>query len=185
MLRDARVARLATADAHGAPHVIPVCFVFVRGAIYSAIDAKPKRTSPRGLRRVRNILANPRVALVVDHYDEDWDRLWYVLVQGTATIVDRGGDHSRAIARLRAKYRQYRTMRLDTRPVIKISRLKIAGWEARQGRGDRAVTAPRQRPRPAGRGKPPKQKKMSRLRFRLRSREKMRRGSSRVCVRAP
>ena len=159
LLRDARVARLATADAHGAPHVIPVCFVFDRGAIYSAIDAKPKRTSPRRLRRVRNIMANPRVALVVDHYDEDWERLWYVLVQGTATIVDRGGDHRRAIARLRAKYRQYRTMRLETRPLIKISPLKIAAWDGRRDRGDRAVTAPQRQPRPARRRKPPKQEK--------------------------
>ena len=159
MLRDARVARLATANAQGTPHVIPVCFVFDRGAIYSAIDAKPKRTSPRGLRRVRNIMANPRVAFVVDHYEEDWERLRYVLVQGTATIVGRGRDHRRAIARLRAKYRQYRTMRLETRPVLKISPLKIAAWEASRGRSGRALTAPRGRPRRAPRGKPPRREK--------------------------
>jgi coenzyme F420-0:L-glutamate ligase / coenzyme F420-1:gamma-L-glutamate ligase len=156
MLRDARVARLATADAQGTPHVIPVCFAFGRGVIYSAIDAKPKRTSPRGLRRVQNIMANPRVALVVDYYDEDWGRLRYVLVRGTAAIVDRGRDHHRAIARLRAKYRQYRTMRLEDRPVLKISRLTIVAWEARGGRGGRVVASPRRRPTPAARTRPPR-----------------------------
>ena len=135
MLRDARIARLATADAQGKPHVIPVCFAFDGHAIYSAIDEKPKRTSPRGLRRVRNIAANPRVALVVDHYEEDWRRLRYVLVQGRATIVDGGPDHRRAIARLRDKYPQYRTMHLEGRPVLKISPSAIAAWEASRRRG--------------------------------------------------
>ncbi len=134
MLRDARIARLATADAQGQPHVIPVCFAFDGHAIYSAIDEKPKRTSPRRLRRVRNITANPRVALVVDHYVEDWRRLRYVLVRGTATIIDGGPDHRRAIARLRDKYRQYRTMRLETRPILKISSLRIAAWQANRRR---------------------------------------------------
>lgn len=134
MLRDARVARLATADAHGAPHVIPVCFAFDGRAIYSAIDEKPKRTSPRGLRRVRNIVANPRVALVVDHYEEDWRRLRYVLVRGTATIIDRGAEHRRAISRLRDKYRQYRSMPLEARPVLKISPLAISAWEGESKR---------------------------------------------------
>ncbi len=141
MLRNARVARLATADARGAPHVIPVCFAFDGRAIYTAIDEKPKRTAPRGLRRVRNIIANPRVALVVDYYAEDWRRLRYVLIRGTAVIIDRGPEHRRAIARLREKYRQYRTMRLEGRPVLKISPVTIAAWEARQG--SRMATAPR------------------------------------------
>lgn len=146
MLRDARIARLATADAQGKPHVIPVCFAFDGQAIYTAIDEKPKRTSPRGLRRVRNIMANPRVALVVDHYDEDWRRLRYVLVQGTAAIIDGGPDHRKAIAHLRDKYRQYRTMRLETRPVLKISPLTIAAWQAnrRQGGKSRMRARPRQ-----------------------------------------
>lgn len=142
MLRNARVARLATADAQGAPHVIPVCFAFDGRAIYTAIDEKPKRASPRGLRRVRNIAANPLVALVVDYYAEDWRRLRYVLVRGTAVILERGPEHRRAIARLRDKYRQYRTMRLETRPVLKITPLRIAAWEARQD-SHRVVTRPR------------------------------------------
>lgn len=142
MLRNARVARLATADARGAPHVIPVCFAFDGRTIYTAIDEKPKRISPRGLRRVRNIMANPQVALVVDHYAEDWRRLRYVLVRGRAIIIDRGPEHRRAIARLREKYRQYRTMRLEGRPVLKISPLTIVAWEASQGRRP-VATGPR------------------------------------------
>ncbi len=130
MLREARVARLATADAAGQPHVIPVCFVFDGTAIYIVIDEKPKRTSPRHLRRVRNILANPRVALVVDHYEEDWDRLRYALVLGTATMAEEGADHARAIALLREKYPQYRAMRLDGRPIIKIVPNRVAAWAA-------------------------------------------------------
>jgi len=149
MLRDARIARLATADARGQPYVIPVCFAFDGRAIYTAIDEKPKRTSPRRLRRVRNIMANPRVALVVDHYVEDWRRLRYVLVRGTATIIDGGPDHRRAIAHLRDKYRQYRTMRLETRPILKISPLRIAAWQANRRRGGegqgRTVAGPRPR----------------------------------------
>jgi PPOX class probable F420-dependent enzyme len=141
MLRDARVARLATADPRGAPHVIPVCFAFDGRAIYTAIDEKPKRISPRGLRRVRNIMANPQVALVVDHYAEDWRRLRYVLVRGTAIIIDRGPEHRRAIARLRDKYRQYRTMRLEGRPVLKISPLTIAAWEATRSAPARCLPA--------------------------------------------
>ena len=143
MLRSARVARLATADARGAPHVIPVCFAFDGQVIYTAIDKKPKRTSPRGLRRVRNIIANPRVALMIDHYAEDWRRLRYVLVRGTAVILDRGPEHRRAIARLRDKYRQYRTMRLEGRPVLKISPLRIAAWEASRGSRRVATTSRR------------------------------------------
>ncbi len=130
MLREARVARLATADARGQPHVIPVCFVVDGQAIYTAIDEKPKRTAPRRLRRVRNIEANPRIALIVDHYEEDWRRLRYTLVTGTAQIIDGGPDHARAIALLREKYPQYRAMRLEDRPVLKISPRTVVTWAA-------------------------------------------------------
>jgi PPOX class probable F420-dependent enzyme len=79
-LQQARVGRLATASGDGDPHVIPVCFVFDGTHLYSAIDAKPKRVAPPRLRRVQNLRANPRASLLVDHYDEDWTRLRYVLV---------------------------------------------------------------------------------------------------------
>ncbi len=134
MLRRARVARLATADRRGRPHVVPVCFAFDGQAIYSAIDEKPKRVSPRALRRIRNIEANPYVAFVVDEYSDDWRRLWYVLVRGTADIIGPGGrEHAAAIARLRRKYRQYRAMRLEDLPVLRITPDRIVRWSA-QGR---------------------------------------------------
>lgn len=132
MLRRARVAHLATADREGRPHVIPVCFVCEGGVLYSAIDEKPKRASPRALRRVRNIEANPRVALVVDEYGEDWRRLRYVLVRGTAAVIDPGSEeHAGAVRRLRRKYPQYRAMRLEGRPLLRITPRRIVAWAAR------------------------------------------------------
>ena len=102
------MGHLATADANGRPHVIPVCFAYDGQHIYSVLDAKPKRGALTGLRRVRNILANPQVSLVIDHYDEDWTRLWYLLVQGRAELVEDGPEPPAAIALLREKYPQYR-----------------------------------------------------------------------------
>ncbi len=92
LLAAARIGHLATADEAGAPHVIPVCFalgadLIYGDVIYSVLDQKPKRTSLNRLRRVRNILANPQVSLVVDHYEEAWDRLWYILVRGRAELL--------------------------------------------------------------------------------------------------
>jgi PPOX class probable F420-dependent enzyme len=130
MLREARVGRLATAGTDGQPHVIPVCFVFDGRAIYTPVDEKRKRAAPRGLRRVRNVKANPQVALVVDHYEEDWRRLRYLLVLGTAQLLEAGTEHARAIALLRDKYPQYRAMRLEERPVIKITPGRVVAWEA-------------------------------------------------------
>lgn len=131
LLRRARVGHLATADRTGTPHVIPVCFAFDGSRVYSAIDRKPKRASPRRLRRVRNINANPRVALIVDEYDEDWRRLRYVLVRGTARVLERGAEHTRAISLLRRKYPQYRLMRLEDRPVLRITPRRLVAWTAR------------------------------------------------------
>ncbi len=127
-LRSARSGHLATADAKGRPHVIPVCYVFDGDAIYSVLDAKPKSTPLRQLRRVRNILANPHVSLVVDHYEEDWSRLRYVLVSGEAGLLEAGEEWSRAIVLLREKYPQYRDMNLDESPVIKITPVRFTPW---------------------------------------------------------
>ena len=127
-LRSARSGHLATADAKGQPHVIPVCYVFDGEAIYSVLDAKPKSTSLRQLRRVRNILANPQVSLVVDDYDEDWSRLRYVLVLGAAALLQEGEEWARAIAMLRQKYPQYRNMDLDESPVIKVTPARFVPW---------------------------------------------------------
>ena len=127
-----RVARLATAGAQGPPHLIPICFTYNGEHFYSVLDQKPKRTGLTDLKRVRNILSNPGVALVLDHYEEDWARLWYVLVRGTARLIYHGGqdgeEQQRAIALLRQKYPQYRDMDIDQNPVIKISPARITSW---------------------------------------------------------
>jgi len=129
-LRSARTGHLATANATGQPHVIPVCFVFDGEAIYTVLDAKPKSTPLRQLRRVRNILANPQVSLVVDHYEEDWSRLRYVLALGVAGLLEEGEEWARAIVMLREKYPQYQGMDLDENPVIKITPVRFVPWSS-------------------------------------------------------
>lgn len=123
-----RVGRLATVDAAGMPHVVPVCFVLLSGRVYIAIDEKPKRTTH--LQRLKNIESNPQVALVLDDYSEDWSRLAWVLIRGRAEIIERGGDHLPAITALRAKYPQYRAMALEDRPLIRISLERVNAWGA-------------------------------------------------------
>jgi PPOX class probable F420-dependent enzyme len=124
-----RVAHLATVDAGGAPHVIPICFALVGETLYVVIDQKPKRGDPRRLRRLRNIAENPRVAIVVDVYDDaDWSRLGFVLVRGPARVLAAGAEHTRAVAALREKYVQYRTMALDERPVIAAQIERVTTW---------------------------------------------------------
>ncbi|MCY3691040.1 MAG: TIGR03668 family PPOX class F420-dependent oxidoreductase [Chloroflexota bacterium] len=128
LLNQTPVGHLATADAHGRPHVIPFCFVCDGGIIYSALDAKPKSSNLRGLRRVRNILANPQVSLVIDHYESDWSRLWYLMVQGNAELLEPCPEQAAAISLLRGKYQQYREMDLEHSPVIKITPDRATGW---------------------------------------------------------
>ena len=127
-LRSARTGHLATADAKGQPQVVPVCFVFDGQAIYSVLDAKPKTTPLRQLRRVKNILANPQVSLVVDHYEENWDKLQYILVSGDAELLESDEKWAVAIAMLREKYPQYQAMDLDQSPVIKITPVRYSPW---------------------------------------------------------
>ena len=119
-----RVAHLATADGDGRPHVVPVCFAYVDGLFWIAIDEKPKTT--RRLKRIRNIETNPRVSLVFDRYDEDWFRLAYVLVSGIASVVERAP--LEVVAALRARYVQYESMKLEERPAIRITPQKVVAW---------------------------------------------------------
>ncbi|MBI1847969.1 MAG: TIGR03668 family PPOX class F420-dependent oxidoreductase [Candidatus Rokubacteria bacterium] len=128
MLRHGRVARLATADVGGQPLVVPVCYALLDGLVYSAVDAKPKRT--RSLRRLANVAVNPRVSLVVDHYDEDWTRLRWVMAEGVATVLTGGDDFARGIDALAAKYPQYLTLGLsrDSGAVIRIAPTRILSW---------------------------------------------------------
>lgn len=124
-----RVARLATADESGKPHAIPVCFAFHRSSIYIALDEKPKDVPPSRLKRVRNILENPNVALIADRYAEDWSLLAFVMVRGKAALIKPGEEeHQTAVRLLRGKYHQYERMRIEENPVIAIRPEKVASW---------------------------------------------------------
>jgi PPOX class probable F420-dependent enzyme len=126
-LESRRVGHLATADAGGAPHVVPVCFAIADDAVYITIDEKPKG-DPHRLKRLRNIADNPAAAFVVDRYDEDWRRLGWVMLRGPAEILDRGAEHDSAQDLLRARYPQYRAMQLGELPVIAIRIVRVASW---------------------------------------------------------
>lgn len=126
-VRAARVGRLATAGAGGEPHVIPCVYALVDGAIYSVVDEKPK--SGRRLQRLRNIDATGRAALVVDHYDEDWTRLAYVLIRGPATTITNADPrYAPALAALRAKYPQYRQMSLEGSEMVVLEAQRWVAW---------------------------------------------------------
>jgi len=132
-LKNARVARLATVDPTGRPHIVPVCFVYNRKAFYTAVDQKPKRVPPQKLARLRNIQYSLQVALLIDHYDEDWGRLWYVLVRGKAKLLSKSAakERSAVIRALRAKYPQYRAgMLMDDAPIIRITVERSSSWHA-------------------------------------------------------
>ncbi len=102
---EARIARLATVGADGAPHLVPVVFAVEGDLVHTIVDAKPKST--RDLARLRNVARSPRVALLVDHYDDDWSQLWWVRADGTGRVVGDGPERERAIALLRRRYPQY------------------------------------------------------------------------------
>ena len=127
-IRSARVARLATADRKGRPHAVPICFALDGKALYSPIDEKPKKSSPLKLKRIKNIRANSDVAVVIDHYDENWKKLAYVLITGRATILLGGQKHKRAVLLLRRKYPQYRRMAIQDRPMIRIRPTRVRSW---------------------------------------------------------
>ncbi|WP_424889549.1 TIGR03668 family PPOX class F420-dependent oxidoreductase [Streptomyces sp. XH2] len=118
----APVARLATADVSGVPHLVPVTFAVTGDTVYFAVDHKPKRT--RDLRRLRNIAQNPRVALLADHYADDWTTLWWARADGRAT-VRTGPEHCRTpLALLAEKYPQYR----DHPPEGPVVAVEVTGW---------------------------------------------------------
>ena len=123
-----RVARLASASAGGAPHVVPVCFALAGETVYITVDEKPKRRPGGTLARIRNLRENPAVALVADHYEEDWRRLAWVMLRGRAEILHEGEEHDRAQDMLRARYPQYRDMALAALPVIAIRVARVASW---------------------------------------------------------
>ena len=130
-LAKARVARFATLDAESRPHLVPVCFAYDGSAFYTAIDKKQKRLAPEKLARVRHIKVRPRVALLIDEYYEEWTRLWYVLVRGTAKLIPKSAtrERNKVIRQLRKKYPQYAAgMLSDDAPIIRITPQRIAFW---------------------------------------------------------
>ena len=122
-----RVGHLATADARGAPHLVPVCYAVVNTSVYITVDEKPKRTDVP-LKRLRNIAENPAVALTVDRWDEDWSRLAWIMLRGNAEILTHGAEHDAAQDRLRGRYPQYRSMDIAPLPVIAIRIARVLGW---------------------------------------------------------
>jgi len=118
---EAHVARLATVGQDGQPHLVPVVFATQENTIVTAVDGKPKSTNR--LKRLKNIENNPEVSLLVDHYDDDWTQLWWIRVDGRATITE----NTDALRQLRAKYSQYQQVPLDG-PVIEISVEHVATW---------------------------------------------------------
>jgi PPOX class probable F420-dependent enzyme len=123
----ARVARLATADARGVPHLVPVCHAILGDSLYVTIDEKPKRTGIP-LKRLRNIAENPEIAVTIDRWDEDWRRLAWVMLRGRAEILVDGAEHDQAQARLSERYPQYRTMDLAPLPVIALRIARATTW---------------------------------------------------------
>jgi PPOX class probable F420-dependent enzyme len=131
-LAAARSATLATIDPSGRPRPVPVCFVVLGDVAYTPLDEKPKRDAdPRALARVRDVLADPRVTMLADRWDEDWGRLAWIRLRGTAALLEPGpggAEHARAVAALRAKYPQYGSHALEGRPVIRIAIDGVAAW---------------------------------------------------------
>jgi len=123
----ARVARLATTDPDGRPHLVPIVFALEGDTLYFAVDRKPKRSTT--LRRIENARARPDVTVLVDHYEDDWSRLWWIRLRGRARVLDDGAEAERAIELLREKYPQYRDEPPGT-PVLAIDVTDVRSWPA-------------------------------------------------------
>jgi PPOX class probable F420-dependent enzyme len=123
----AMVARLATVGHDGRPHIVPITFALDDDTIYFAVDFKPKKSAD--LQRLRNIEANPSVSVLVDHYEDDWTKLWWVRVDGAARIVIDGAEFEKGIALLAQRYAPYRSAR-PAGPVVAIAVERMTGWSA-------------------------------------------------------
>jgi PPOX class probable F420-dependent enzyme len=123
----ARVARLATLGRDGAPHLVPFCFVLSGEVLYSAVDHKKKRTSR--LRRLDNVRSDPRVSVLVDHYEQDWSKLWWVRIEGRARELEAGAEAKEAVRLLTSKYAQYREQPPQG-PVLRVDPERWSGWTA-------------------------------------------------------
>jgi len=126
-LTAARVARLATTDPDGRPHLVPIVFALDGDTLYSAVDLKPKR-SPK-LRRIENARTRPDVTILVDHYDDDWGRLWLIRLRGRARVLHAGEERERGLALLQDKYPQYHAEPPDG-PVLAVDLIEVREWTA-------------------------------------------------------
>lgn len=120
----ARVGRLATMTPESRPHVVPCCFVLDGDTVWSAVDAKPKTTL--ALRRLGNVQVHPTVSLLVDHYEEDWDQLWWVRLDGDARVLSASDEREAALDRLAAKYAQY----VERRPPGPVIAITVSAWRS-------------------------------------------------------
>ncbi len=125
-----RIARMATVDKSGRPLVLPICYAYDGKYLYTPIDKKPKRTSAMELKRIKNIVSNPNVSVVIDRYYEDWTRIAYIIIHGTAEVLDRGREYRESLRILSERYRQYKRMKLPQLglPVIKVSPNRFISW---------------------------------------------------------
>jgi PPOX class probable F420-dependent enzyme len=126
-LNEARVARLATIDPDGRPHLVPIVFALDGETLYSAVDRKPKRS--QRLRRIENARVRPDVTILVDHYDEDWQKLWWIRLRGRARVLDEGVERERALVLLQEKYPQYRDEPPDG-PVLAVDVSDVREWSS-------------------------------------------------------
>jgi PPOX class probable F420-dependent enzyme len=123
----ARVARLATIDPDGRPHLVPIVFALDGDTLYTAVDEKPKRS--RTLRRIENARLRPDATILVDHYEDDWSQLWWIRLRGRARVLDGGDEAERALALLAAKYEHYGDAP-PSPPVLAFDVVEWRGWEA-------------------------------------------------------
>jgi PPOX class probable F420-dependent enzyme len=126
-LTAARVARLATTDPDGRPHLVPIVFALDGDTLYTAVDRKPKRSSK--LRRIENARVRPDVTILFDHYDEDWSRLWWIRLRGRARVLDEGSERERALGLLREKYPQYHSEPPEG-PVLAVDVTDVREWSS-------------------------------------------------------
>lgn len=126
LLAELHVARLATNAPSGYPSLVPVCYALVGQTLHVAIDEKPKAGT--ALARLRNIERDPRVSILFDRYDGDWEQLAWVRVEGLATVVQAGSERPAALAALRSRYHQYESMDLESRPLIVIEPSRVVAW---------------------------------------------------------
>jgi PPOX class probable F420-dependent enzyme len=123
----ARVARLATTDPDGRPHLVPIVFALEGDTLYSAVDRKPKRSTK--LRRIENARVRPDVTVLVDHYEDDWSGLWWIRLRGRARVLDEGEERERALELLAEKYPQYRREPPDG-PVLAVDVTEVRTWSS-------------------------------------------------------